>query len=318
MPVDILPPVVEPGTAVGHVTIEASAETGLRQGTLVVMGGGDCQIGAVGVNLISAGECAIFGGTFWQQITNVLSDIRDPGMDLRINPHAVPGLNQAEAISFFVGAAMRWFRDSFGQEEMRAAGRDQSMAYTLLEQLSEGVPAGSYGILPVFSDVMHYGHWYHAAPSLLNLSLDPERSGKGAIFKALQENAAIVASLNLKRVFALTGDMPRHVVFASGAAKSGRWCQILSDVLGLPVKVPKVTEATALGCAITASVGAGLYAGLAEASGAMVKWDRSYEPQSGLKQVYDDVRDKWQLAYAAQLALVDSGITTSMWKAPGL
>lgn len=318
MPTTILPPVVEPGIAVGEVTAKASAETGLVQRTLVVMGGGDCQIGTVGINLVSEGECAVFGGTFWQQIVNVGSDVRDPGMDLRINPHAVAGLNQAEAISFFVGAAMRWFRDSFGQEELRAAGDDSSTVYTLLEQLSENVPAGSYGILPVFSDVMHYGRWYHAAPSLLNLSLDPTRSGKGAIFKALQENAAIVASLNLKRVFALTGDVPNQVVFASGAAKSERWCQILSDVLALPVMVPKVTEATALGCAAAASVGAGLYASLSEASGAMVKWDRSYEPHPGLEPIYDDLRGKWQVAYAAQLALVDGGITTSMWKAPGL
>jgi autoinducer-2 kinase len=315
---DILPPVIEPGTAVGQLTAKASAETGLRQGTLVVMGGGDCQIGTIGINLVSAGDSAVLGGTFWQQISNVRGDVHDPGMEMRINPHAIPGLNQAEAISFFVGAAMRWFRDSFGQDEIRAAEGNPSRAYTLLEQLSDGVPAGSYGILPIFSDVMHYGRWYHAAPSLLNLSLDPVRSGKGAIFRALQENAAIVASLNLKRVFALTGRTPQRVVFASGAAKSERWCQILSDVLGLPVVVPKVTEATALGCAVAASVGAGLHGSLAEASAAMVKWDRSYTPHLEFESIYDDLRGRWQIAYAAQLALVDKGVTTSMWKAPGL
>jgi autoinducer-2 kinase len=315
---DILPPVIEPGTVVGRLTTKASTETGLRQGTLVVMGGGDCQIGTVGINLVSEGDSAVLGGTFWQQLSNVRGDVRDPCMDLRINPHAIPGLNQAEAISFFVGAAMRWFRDSFGQDEIRVAGGNPSNAYSLLEQLTDGVPAGSYGILPIFSDVMHYGRWYHAAPSLLNLSLDPARSGKGAIFKALQENAAIVASLNLKRVFALTGHTPQRVVFASGAAKSERWCQILSNVLGLPIVVPKVTEATALGCAAAASVGAGLYSSLVEASAAMVKWDRSYVPHLEFQSIYDNLRSRWQTAYAAQIALVDNGVTTSMWKAPGL
>lgn len=318
MPTDILPPIVEPGSVIGKLTDKAAAETGLRQGTLIVAGGGDCQIGSVGLNLVREGDCAVLGGTFWQQLVNVSNDLRDPGMDLRINPHAIAGLNQAEAISFFVGSAMRWFRDSFGQEELRNSGGDPSKAYSLLEALSADIPAGSYGILPILSDVMHYGRWYHAAPSLLNLSLDPVKSGKGAIFKSLQENAAIVASLNLRRVFALTKQEPKRVVFASGAAKSHRWSQILSDVTGLTVVVPKVTEATALGGAAAASVGAGLYKDLCEASSAMVRPDREYEPNLAVANVYDEIRERWQIAYASQLALVDQGVTTSMWKAPGL
>lgn len=71
--------------------------------------------------LVRSGQCAVLGGTFWQQIVNVPQDIVDPDMNLRLNPHVVPGLNQAEAISFFVGAAMRWFRDAFGQREMARA-----------------------------------------------------------------------------------------------------------------------------------------------------------------------------------------------------
>lgn len=318
IPTSILPPVVEPGCVIGKITSTASNQTGLDVNTLVVAGGGDCQIGSLGINLVSEGDCAVLGGTFWQELVNVPTDTRDAQMDLRINPHAIKGLNQAEAISFFVGSAMRWFRDSFGQEELHAAQGDPSRAYSLLEELTEGVPAGSYGILPIFSDVMHYGRWYHAAPSLLNLSLDPVKSGKGAILKALQENAAIVASLNLKRVFDLTGRSPERVVFASGAAKSERWCQILSDVIGLTVVVPKVTEATALGGAIAASVGAGVYKDLREASSAMVRWDRTYHPNKDLAEIYENVRIRWQKAYAAQLNLVDQGITTSMWKAPGL
>jgi autoinducer 2 (AI-2) kinase len=318
MSADVLPPIVEPGSVIGKLTRKAASETDLMPGTLIVSGGGDCQIGSVGLNLTREGDCAVLGGTFWQQLVNVSDGLRDPGMDLRINAHAIAGLNQVEAISFFVGSAMRWFRDSFGQEELRSAGGDPSRAYSQLEALTAEIPAGSYGILPILSDVMHYGRWYHAAPSLLNLSLDPARSGKGAIFKALQENAAIVASLNLRRVFALAKQAPDQVVFASGAAKSERWCQILSDVTGLAVLVPKVTEATALGGAAAASVGAGVYGDLREASCAMVRPDREYQPNRALAGVYDDIRDRWQIAYASQLALVDQGVTTSMWKAPGL
>ncbi|MGS6175240.1 hypothetical protein ACVGWN_26190, partial [Enterobacter hormaechei] len=36
------------------------------------------------------------------------------------------------------------------------------------------------------------------------------------------------------------------------------------------------------------------------------------------RELYDGMMQKWQAVYADQLGLVDSGLTTSMWEAPGL
>ncbi|AUG55296.1 autoinducer-2 kinase [Thalassospira marina] len=314
---DIFPCSCETGTAVGNVTAKASVETGLATDVIVVVGGGDCQMGTVGLGVTAIGDCAVMGGTFWQQIVNVEPTLVDPEINVRINPHVITGLNQAEAISFFVGAVMRWFRDTFGQEEL-ATVDDPGQAYTLLEQKSAGVPLGSYGVIPIFSDVMRYGAWYHAAPSFLNLSLDPEKSGKAVLFRALQENACVVAARNLKSIFDLAGTVPEHIVFAAGAAKSPHWAQMLADVTGLVVKTPRVKEATALGCASAAAVGGGFYNDLAGLGREWVNWDRTFEPDLSLKPDYDALGDRWAAAYAAQLALVDQGVTTSMWKAPGL
>ncbi|EKF43247.1 autoinducer-2 (AI-2) kinase [Nitratireductor indicus C115] len=314
---DIFPESVEPGTIIGHVTDKAAEETGLTAGTPVVMGGGDCQTGAAAIGVVNEGDCAVLGGTFWQQVVNVGPSVSDPSMDLRINPHVVAGLNQAEAISFFVGMVMRWFRDSFGAEEVVAAGRGGD-AYRLLEEKAARVPVGAHGIIPVFSDVMHYGNWYHAAPSLLNLSIDPEKSGKAAIFRALQENAAIVAARNLSAIFKLSGKTPEKIVFAAGASKSAHWSQILSSATGLPVVTPVVKEATALGCAVAAATGIGLYRDFVEAAEGWVRWDGRFEPNLKHKAIYDEAGKRWARAYALQRQLVDEGVTTAMWKAPGL
>lgn len=314
---DIFPESVEPGTVIGRVTDRAAEETGLAPGTSVVMGGGDCQSGAAAIGVVNEGDCAVLGGTFWQQVVNVGPAVSDPSMNLRINPHVVTGLNQAEAISFFVGIVMRWFRDSFGAEEVAAAGQAGD-AYRLLEKKAASVPVGAYGIIPVFSDVMHYGNWYHAAPSLLNLSIDPEKSGKAAIFRALQENAAIVAARNLSAIFKLSGKTPDKIVFAAGASKSAHWSQILSDATGLPVVTPVVKEATALGCAAAAAIGIGLRRDFVEAAEGWVRWDKRFEPNFEHKAIYDDAGERWARAYALQRQLVDEGVTTAMWKAPGL
>ena len=314
---DIFPESVEPGTIIGRVTKTAADETNLAPGTPVVMGGGDCQSGAAAIGVVNEGDCAVLGGTFWQQVVNVGLEVSDPSMDLRINPHVVTGLNQAEAISFFVGVVMRWFRDSFGAEEVAAAGPGGD-AYRLLEEKAAKVPVGAYGIIPVFSDVMHYGNWYHAAPSLLNLSIDPEKSGKAAIFRALQENAAIVAARNLDAIFKLSGRTPEKIVFAAGASKSARWSQILSSATGLPVVTPVVKEATALGCAAAAAIGAGLRRSFVEVADGWVRWDRQFQPDFTHKAIYDDAGERWARAYALQRQLVDECVTTPMWKAPGL
>ncbi len=315
---DIFAGSVEPGTVIGHVSSAASQETGLAAGTSVVMGGGDCQIGTAGIGVVNEGDCAVLGGTFWQQVVNVSPSLTDPSMDLRINPHVVTGLNQAEAISFFVGVIMRWFRDSFGAEEMARAAATGGDAYSLLEEKAAVIPPGAYGIIPVFSDVMHYGKWYHAAPSLLNLSIDPEKSGKAAIFRALQENAAIVAARNLAAIFKLSGKTPDKIVFAAGAARSAHWAQILSDATGLPVVTPVVKEATALGCAAAAGIGAGLHRDFVDTAAHWVKWDRKFEPNAKHKAIYDTAGERWARAYELQKQLVDEGVTTALWKAPGL
>ena len=48
-----------------------SNETGLAIGTPVVVGGGDCQVGALGLGVVNEGDCAVIGGTFWQQVVDV-------------------------------------------------------------------------------------------------------------------------------------------------------------------------------------------------------------------------------------------------------
>ena len=318
LPDELFPPVLESGTTFARVTPQIAEQTGLRSGLPVVMGGGDVQLGCVGLGAVRPGQTAILGGTFWQQEVNLAEPKTDPAMNIRINCHAVPGVWQAETIAFFVGAAMRWFRDAYGDAERRQehlTGRD---AYSLLEEQARQVPPGAYGIIPIFSDVMRYSAWYHAAPSFLNLSLDPARSGRGALFRALEENAAIVTVQNLLLIQRFTQVDSEELTFAGGGSKGELWCQVLADVSGKPVRVPVVKEATALGTAVAAGTGVGVYTSLAEGGEALVKWEKTYQPNLELKPLYDQAAERWKVAYAAQRSLVDQGVTTSLWKAPGL
>ena len=146
---------------------------------------------------------------------------------------------------------------------------------------------------------MRFKTWYHAAPSFINLSIDPDKCNKATLFRALEENAAIVSACNLQQIADFSNIHPSSLVFAGGGSKGKLWSQILADVSGLPVNIPVVKEATALGCAI-------------------VRWERTHSPDPEKHELYQDSRDKWQAVYQDQLGLVDHGLTTSLWKAPGL
>jgi len=176
---DIFPQTLEPGTVMGTVTLQAAKETGLAVTSKVVMGGGDVQLGAAGLGVVKEGQVAILGGSFWQQVVNLKSTVKPPqDMSIRVNPHVVEGLSQAEGITFFSGLIMRWFRDAFCDLEKLEAKEKGLDTYAILEEKAKSVPVGSHGILPIFSDSMNYGKWYHAAPSFINLSIDPEVCNK--------------------------------------------------------------------------------------------------------------------------------------------
>lgn len=316
---DILPPVLESGTLMGNITPQASKQTSLAMSTKVVMGGGDVQLGALGLGVSQEGEVAILGGSFWQQVVNIPRDTPPPkDMSIRVNPHVVDKLSQAEGITFFSGLIMRWFRDVFCEIEKQEAQKRGVDTYAILEEKARDIPVGSHGILPIFSDSMKYGKWYHASPSFINLSIDPTICNRASMFRSLEENACIVSAINLEKIEEFSNIKISEIVFAGGASRGELWCQILSDVTGRIVKVPKVTEATALGVAICAGVGAGIYENLTKASKSLVVWDREYIPNMDNFAKYQTIKRRWREVYEYQLSLVDRGLTQSMWKAPGV
>lgn len=315
---DIFPPVAECGSIVGKVNAQGAQDTGLTPGTTVVAGGGDAQLGCVGVGVVDANQAAVFGGSFWQYEYNTASGKTDPQCRVRVNCHAVPGMWQYEALAFKPGLAMRWFRDAFCQEEVRRAKELGTDPYQLMNVEAEKIPAGCYGMMCTFSDVMNFISWKHAAPTFTNFDFDAERFNKYTFYRAIMENTAMVTRGHLELVREATGNAPAEIIFAGGASKGGIWCQILADVMGLPVKVPVVKEATALGAAILAGYGVGIYADLSQTARGLVRWAQVYQPNADNHKVYEAMYAPWREVYQAQLALSDRGLTHYMWVAPGL
>jgi xylulokinase len=95
------------------------------------------------------------------------------------------------------------------------------------------------------------------------------------------------------------GIQPDRLVAVGGATRNPFWMQNKADVTGLPIEVPAVQEATPLGAAILAGIGAGLYRDEQEAYERVRKPGQTYHPDPALAERYAAWYEIYQQLYPA-------------------
>jgi autoinducer-2 kinase len=314
---EVLPEVTDPGTVVGQVTAEAAGQTGLREGTPVAAGGADTQLGLLGAG-VRAGEFTVLAGTFWQNTILTSKPLIDPEIRLRTLCHVTPGEWMLEGIGFYCGMAMRWFRDAFCELEVAAAQQRGVDPYVVMEEQAAQIPPGSNGVVAILSNLMNARRWVHASPSFAGFDLgNPAGTGRAACIRAVEEAAAYVVRGHLGIITELTGARVSGLTFSGGAAKGALWPQIIADVLGLPVHVPVVTESSALGAALCAGKGAGVYASLTELEGDLRQRAATFQPDPAAVATYNDRYAKWRQIYPRMLGISEDGLVSPLWRAAG-
>jgi autoinducer-2 kinase len=317
-PRDVFPPVVEPGTVVGQVTDAAATETGLAAGTPVVAGGADTQLALVGLGRSAPGSLSVVGGTFWQHAVTLDHPLIDPSGRLRTLCHSVPGQWMVEGIGFLCGLTMRWFRDAFCRAEVDEAQRRGVDPYVVMEEYAATVPPGSNGVLGVFSNVMDARRWVHASPSFVQFDIThPETSGVKECIRAIEEAAAYVARAHIAIIGELVGADIDELMFTGGASAGALWPQILADVTGMRVHVSATKECSALGCALYAGVGAGMFRTVDDAMALTGGIERTCEAEPAAKATYDQLFTTWQDTYRRALDLVEHGVLRPLWRPAG-
>jgi len=314
----LFPPVVEPGSVVGAVTAEAAEATGLREGTPVVVGGADTQLGLLGIGVTQPGRVTVVGGSFWQATVVLDEPLIDPEGRLRTVCHTVPGRWMIEGIGFYSGIVMRWFRDAFCELEALEAERAGEDVYAVMERKAREVPPGANGVFGLFSNLMHAKRWVHASPAFVGFDVgNPAPTGRIECFRALEESAVYVTRGHLGIVRELAGIDPDEAILTGGAAKGTLWPQIVADALGMPIRIPEVKESTALGAAVYAGVGAGLYSDAGESAERIVRFERTLEPDAEAHAAYRDLYDRWLELYARALEISEAGLVRPLWRAAG-
>ena len=108
---------------------------------------------------------------------------------------------------------------------------------------------------------------------------------KGHLVRALLEGVAFGHRQHIETI-RKAGAVFNEAVLSGGGSRSLIWPQIFADVLGVPVTVARSRETGALGAAIAAGTGVGIFADFEAGAAAMVQTERHYRPNVSLEAHY--------------------------------
>lgn len=272
-----LPEVLPSPAVVGPVHRAAMAATGLPAGIPVAAGGPDGTLAALGAGLTMPAVGVDVAGT----TDVVFACLRDPKLDptggLVTNVHACPGRWLLGGPTTTTGGALAWFAEQVAHET----------DFSLLTREAAAVAFGAEGVrcFPALSGDRTPVWDSRLRAAFFGLGLGHTRAH---LVRAILETTACVVRRVQQAVREL-GEVMQEVRLVGGAAESELWSQIRADVLGLPVRRMLVRDASSLGAAILAAVGAGLYPDVLTAAKAMSGSGELLQPRSEMRQAADEL-----------------------------
>ena len=290
-PADIL----RVGELVGPLSPSAASQLGLPAGIPVAMGGGDAFVALLGLGVVEPGDLGVVMGS-----SNVLSglsaeEVHFPGIFGSFPEAVIPGLNLIEGGQVSTGSVLNWFKRNFAIDLAEQASRQDSSVYRVLDAEAEKIPLGSEGLIVL--DYFQGNRTPHtdslARGVISGLSLQASRAH---LFRAIMEGIAY-GMKDILDTFIHRGCAVSRVIACGGSTHSKLFMQIYADVIGQPIYTTRVAEASLLGSAVAAAVGAGLYPTLQEASKHMVKITGEHQPDCARHEEYQFYVQKYQEIY---------------------
>jgi xylulokinase len=196
--------------------------------------------------------------------------------------HAVPG----RCVCFIYnqgGSLVKWYRNTFAAAEHRQAQAEGRDVYPSLFAELPDRPS-SVIVLPHFTTTGPPAFITDSSGVIIGLHLDTTR---GDILKGIVEGVAFYLK-DCVDALPPTGIAIEDYRAVGGGSKSDAWIQVCADIMGRPFIRPSVTEAGALGAAIMAGVGKGIFSSYESAVESMVKLDRTFEPNPAMTALYAD------------------------------
>lgn len=286
---DQLSSVLPSGALIGPLHADLCRDWGLPDGIPLINGAHDQACTAAGLGVLNPGRMLLACGTAWVYsspwLTPELDQIPD---NLDLNYHAVPDAWIISQSLGGLGASLAWWISQVGPENREQRFKSFNAA------VSDTNPNHDLYFMPItggFDDPATT-----RPGGLIGLGLNHSWVDIGR---------AIMESPGYELRWALESWDPvppiERLWMVGGAASNPIWPEILASITGIPIQVPAYSNWPAVGAAVLAGVGSGVYSDLKTGAEIFQRGDRIVEPDPQMMATYSDLfgtyrrlREKWK------------------------
>lgn len=283
---DLVPSPVEPGAGAGTLRRTVARECGLRTGTPVFAAAPDTQAALLACGVLEPGAAAVVAG--WSAPVQVVTaePCFDPERRTWTTVHPIRTRWIVESNATDAGRVWGWaVRLLWGSTDraMRRAFAEASKA-----------PPGAGGVTALLGPTIMgpAAMTPRLGGLLMPIPMTLGEAGRGALLRAVLESVAFAIRGNLEQALSVAGLRGGRVALAGGLSHEPLFAQMLADVLDRPVDVAMTSDAAALGAAICAAVGAGVFPAFAAARPMMAAL-HAVHPHPAASATYADHYRRW-------------------------
>lgn len=294
---ELLGKVYESCEVTGTLLPEIARMTGLPEQTKVVGGAGDNAAAAVGTGIVRDKTAFTTIGTSGVVFAHTSRISIDPKGRVHTCCAAVPGAWHIMGVTQGAGLSLKWFRDQFCQDYVAEAEKQGCDVYDLINKDVKTVAPGS--------DKLIY------LPYLMGERtphLDPDCRGvffglsavhtKKHLLRAVMEGVAY-SLCDCNEILKEMDIEVTKMMACGGGGRSPVWRQMLADLYGCTVKTVEQEEGPALGAAILAGVGCGVYPDVETACGRLIREKSGTEPVEEEAEIYEKYHRLYQRLYGS-------------------
>lgn len=293
----MLAKVYESPEITGYVTEAAAALTGVPAGTPIVGGAGDNAAAAVGTGVVEEGKAFTTIGTSGV----VFAHTNEMHLDKKGRVHtfccAVPGQWHVMGVTLAAGQSLKWFRDNFCTAEMADAEKQGVDPYYIMDKEAMESPIGCNKL--IYLPYLMGERTPHLDPdcrgafvglSAMHTRKDMIRAVMEGVVYSLRDCAEILKEM---------GVTSENMSACGGGGSSPLWRGMLADIMGTTVTTVSSKEGPALGAAILAGVGTGIYSSVQEACRKVVKIKTTQQADAANSAEYEKYYELYKKLYPA-------------------
>ncbi|MEG2584453.1 MAG: xylulokinase [Oscillospiraceae bacterium] len=300
---NLLPKVYESPEVTGKITDEAGSLTGLLSGTIVVGGAGDNAAAAVGTGVVEDGKAFTTIGTSGVVFAHTSKMNIDPLGRVHTFCAAVPNEWHVMGVTQAAGLSLKWFRDNFCESELAVSKSMGVDVYYLMNTIAEKSKIGCDRL--IYLPYLMGERTPHLNPNARGVFFGlSAMHTKGDMLRAVMEGVSyslMDCLMVLKDMGISTSDM----VVCGGGGNSSLWRAMLADVYDCAVKTMISNEGAALGAAILAGVGAGVFVDVVDGCGKIIKAKTNQKPSKENVEEYKKYYALYKKLYPCLVSCFD-------------